>query len=41
MFQRRKAIRAEVEQKLDAMAEALRTQPTVAPVLTLRWEVVQ
>jgi len=41
MFQRRKAIRAEVDQKLDAMAEALKTRPTVTPVLTLRWEVVQ
>jgi hypothetical protein len=41
MFQRRKTIRAEVDQKLDAMAEALRTQPTVTPLLTLRWEVVQ
>jgi hypothetical protein len=41
MFQRRKAIRSEVDQKFDAMAEALRTQPTIIPVLTLRWEVVQ
>jgi hypothetical protein len=39
MFQRRKAIRAEVDQKLDAMAEALKAQPTVTPLLTLRWEV--
>jgi hypothetical protein len=41
MFQRRRAIRAEVDQKLDAMAEALKVQPTVTPFLTLRWEVSQ
>jgi superfamily II DNA or RNA helicase len=41
MFQRRRAIRAEVDQKLDAMAEALKVEPTVTPFLTLRWEVAQ
>jgi hypothetical protein len=41
MFQRRKAIRDEVDQKLDAMAEALKMQPKVTPLLTLRWEVLE
>ena len=41
MFQRRKAIRAEVDQKLDAMAEALKTSPAVSPLFTVRWEVAK
>ena len=41
MFQRRKAIRTEVDQKLDAMAEALKAKPLVTPMLSVRWEVVQ
>jgi len=41
MFERRKAIRADVDRKLDAMAEALKTEPRVTPLLTLRWEVAQ
>ena len=39
-FQRKKEIRAEVDQKLDAIAAALKATPTVSPLLTLRWSVV-
>lgn len=38
-FQRKKQIRAEVDQKLDAIAAALKATPTVTPLLTLRWTV--
>ena len=38
-FQRKKEIRAEVDQKLDAIAAALKSTPTVTPLLTLRWTV--
>ena len=38
-YERKKAIRAEADAKLDALANALKTVPTVTPVLTIRWEV--
>lgn len=41
MFHRRKAVRAEVDQKLDEMAETLRIKPSVVPMLKIRWEVGQ
>jgi hypothetical protein len=41
MFQRKKAIRQEVDTKLDNLANALKTTPKVTPVLTVRWEVTQ
>jgi ERCC4-related helicase len=40
-FQRKKAIRQEVDTKLDNLANALKTTPEVRPVLTVRWEVTQ
>ncbi len=40
-FQRKKAIRQEVDTKLDNLANALKTTPEVTPVLTVRWEVTQ
>ncbi|MCI0536998.1 MAG: hypothetical protein L0Z50_17420 [Verrucomicrobiales bacterium] len=40
-FQRKKAIRQEVDTKLDNLANALKTTPEVTPVLTVRWEVIQ
>jgi hypothetical protein len=39
--QRKKAIRQEVDTKLDNLANALKTTPEVTPVLTVRWEVTQ
>ena len=38
-FQRRKAVRAEMDDKLDAIAHALKTVPTITPLVTLRWSV--
>jgi hypothetical protein len=38
-FERRKQIRMEVSEKLDAFAEQLNQQPTIAPLMTLRWTV--
>lgn len=38
-YERKKDIRAEADAKLDALANALKTVPTVTPVLTVRWEV--
>ena len=38
-FQRRRAVRTEMDEKLDAIAQALKVTPTVAPLLTLRWTV--
>jgi len=38
-YERKKDIRAEADAKLDALANALKTVPAVAPVLTVRWEV--
>jgi len=38
-FQRRKAVRAEMDEKLDAIAQALKAVPRIAPLVTLRWSV--
>jgi ERCC4-related helicase len=38
-FQRRKAVRAEMDDKLDAIAQALKATPTITPLVTLRWSV--
>lgn len=38
-FERRKQVRLEVSEKLDAFAEQLNQQPTIAPLMTLRWVV--
>jgi len=38
-YERKKDIRAEADAKLDALANALKTVPTVTPVLTIRWEI--
>ncbi len=38
-YERKKEIRAEGDAKLDALANALKTVPVVAPVLTIQWEI--
>ena len=38
-FQRRRAVRTEMDEKLDAIAQALKATPTVAPLVILRWSV--
>jgi superfamily II DNA or RNA helicase len=38
-FDRRAAIRAEVEAMLDKIQESLKVEPTLTPLFTLRWEV--
>jgi hypothetical protein len=38
-FDRRAAIRAEVEAMLDRIQESLKMQPIVEPLFTIRWEV--
>ena len=38
-FDKRAAIRAEVEAMLDQVQESLKMQPELAPLLTIRWEV--
>ena len=38
-YERKRDIRAEADAKLDALANALKTVPTLTPVLTIRWEV--
>lgn len=39
-FDRRAEIRAEVEAMLDKVQESLKTEPTMTPLFTVRWEVV-
>jgi superfamily II DNA or RNA helicase len=38
-FQRRKAVRAEMDGKLDAIAQALKAMPVITPLVTIRWSV--
>lgn len=38
-FQRRKAVRAEMDDRLDTIAQALKAVPTITPLITLRWSV--
>jgi hypothetical protein len=38
-FKRKKDIRAEIDTKLDAIANALQATPSITPILTLRWTV--
>jgi superfamily II DNA/RNA helicase len=38
-FQTRRAVRTEMDEKLDAIAQALKVIPTVAPLITIRWTV--
>ena len=38
-FQRRRAVRTEMDEKLDAIAQALKATPTIAPLVTIRWTV--
>jgi ERCC4-related helicase len=38
-FQRRKAVRAEMDDRLDAIAQALKAVPIITPLITLRWSV--
>jgi len=38
-FQKRKEVRGEIDARLDAIARALQTKPTITPILTLRWTV--
>jgi hypothetical protein len=38
-FDRRAAIRAEVEAMLDEIQEGLKIEPTLTPLFTIRWEV--
>ena len=38
-FQRRKAVRTEMDDRLDAIAHALKSVPTITPLITLRWSV--
>lgn len=40
-FQRKKAIRQDVDTKLDNLANALKMTPDVTPIVTVRWEVAQ
>jgi hypothetical protein len=38
-FKRKKDIRAEIDAKLDAIANALQAIPSITPIVTLRWTV--
>jgi hypothetical protein len=38
-FQKRKEVRVEIDARLDAIARALQTKPTVTPILKIRWAV--
>ncbi|WP_460253412.1 SNF2-related protein [Acidiphilium sp. MT5] len=38
-FKRKKDIRAEIDAKLDAIANSLQATPSITPILTLRWTV--
>ena len=38
-FDRRAAIRAEVDALLDQIQDSLKIQPTLTPIFTIRWEV--
>jgi hypothetical protein len=38
-FERRAAIRVEVESMLDRIQESLKLVPTMTPLFTIRWEV--
>ena len=39
-FDRRAKIREEVESMLDKIQESLKLEPTLAPLFTIRWEVL-
>ncbi len=39
-FQRQKAIRAEMDARLDEMAKLLEITPSLTPILTIRWEMI-
>jgi hypothetical protein len=39
-FERRAAIRAEVEAMLDKIQESLKIVPTMSPLFTIRWEII-
>jgi hypothetical protein len=39
-FERRSAIRVEVEEMLDRIQESLAIAPTMAPLFTIRWEII-
>jgi hypothetical protein len=39
-FERRSAIRAEVDAMLDKIQESLEIVPTMSPLFTIRWEII-
>jgi hypothetical protein len=39
-FERKRALRQEIEDILDQVQESLAIEPTIEPVFTMRWELV-